>query len=73
MTTAVMGTPPFNEDRMTRQEAADYLGVSYGTLSHWASKGINNLPYRKIGLRTYYLRSELDQWLEDQKRTQTPF
>lgn len=65
--------PPFNEDRMSRQEAADYLGLSYGTLAQWASQGINDLPYHKIGNRAYYRRSELDRWLEKQERTQTEF
>lgn len=61
----------FNEDRMTRQEAADYIGLSYNTLKNWAVTGDGDLPFHKVGSRVFYRRSELDAWLESRKRTKS--
>jgi excisionase family DNA binding protein len=61
----------FDQDRMTRKEAADYIGVSKGTLDNWASTGYGDLPFYKVGGQVYYRRSDLDKWLEQQKRTHT--
>lgn len=69
----VKQVPRFDEDRMPRQEAADYLGLSYNTLKNWAVTGNGDLPYHKVGSRVYYRRSELDAWLEVRKQTRTPF
>ena len=46
-----------------RQAAADYLGVTKGTLEIWASTGRYELPYVKVGARAKYRRSELDKWI----------
>ena len=44
---------------LTRQEAADYLGVTKGTLEVWASTGRYNLPYVKIGRLVKYRLGDL--------------
>lgn len=61
----------FDQDRLTRQEAADYIGKKKSTLDNWASSGYGDLPYYKLGGSVYYRRSDLDAWLEKQKRTHT--
>ena len=52
---------------LSRDQAAEYLGVTRGTLEVWASTGRHNLPYVKVGGRAKYRLSVLDAWLE--KRT----
>ncbi len=54
----------FNNDRLSRKEAADYLGLALATLEIWASTGRYNLPFIKIGRRVYYRRSDLDAFIE---------
>ena len=56
---------PWNEDRLTRKEAAKYLGVAPGTLDVWASTGRYNLPFVKVGRIAFYRRSALDTFIED--------
>ena len=62
----------FDEDRMTRREPAEYLGLAYGTLGVWASTGRGNLPFHKLGGKVYYRKTELDRWIEENRRTKTP-
>ena len=50
--------------RMSRTEAAEYLGVKYNTLSVWASEGRGPAP-TKVGRKVYYLRTELDHYLAE--------
>lgn len=54
--------------RMTEQEAADYLGVSPGTLSVWRSTGRYALPFQKVGRLVRYQLADLDAWLEKRTR-----
>lgn len=56
--------PSWQEDRLTRREAAAYLGLSPTTLEIWASTGRYNLPFVKVGRRAFYRRSELDAFIE---------
>ncbi|MDR8020499.1 MULTISPECIES: helix-turn-helix transcriptional regulator [Nesterenkonia] len=50
----------------TRQEAADYLGVSAKTLANWASNGIGP-PYLSLcGGSVRYDPETLSAWLQDQ-------
>jgi excisionase family DNA binding protein len=44
---------------LNRQEAADYLGVTKGTLEVWASTGRYNLPFVKIGRLAKYRFGDL--------------
>ena len=49
---------------LNREDAAKYLGVSYGTLEVWASTKRYNLPYVKIGARVMYRSCDLDTFIE---------
>jgi excisionase family DNA binding protein len=50
-------------DLLTRPEAADYIGVSVSTLARWACLR-EKLPYRRVGRRTLYRKSDLDDFLD---------
>jgi len=56
-----------SEGRMTRSDAAQYLGVTEQTLAVWACVGRYDLPYIKVGRKVYYRKSDCDTWLN--KRT----
>lgn len=59
------------KDRMTRKEAADYIGVNPATMANWASSGRVKIPYYKAGLKkVVYLKSDLDSYLLSTRRTQ---
>lgn len=45
----------------TRQEAADYLGVPYTTMSRWQVHGYGP-QQRKIGRHSRYVPSEVRAW-----------
>lgn len=66
-----MKIPSWAEDRLSRKEAAAYLGVSAITLEIWASTGRYDLPYVKVGRRVFYRRSALDAFIEQRTVTQT--
>ncbi len=44
-------------ERLTRSEAAEFLGVSYVTLTQWIKKGL--VKERGIGKKKYHLKSDL--------------
>ena len=56
--------PFFPEDRLTRDEAAKFLGLSPSTLAADTSRRNLSIPYYRVGGRIYYRRTELDQWLK---------
>ena len=56
-----------SDDRMTREEAARYLGIQPRTLEIWATTGRYNLPYIKVGRHVQYCKSDLDRFLEAKK------
>jgi excisionase family DNA binding protein len=59
---------PFDEDRLTRAQAAEYLGLKNpDTLAVWASTRRYNLPFVRVGSRVFYRRSDLDRFI--QRRT----
>ncbi len=47
-----------------RTAAAEYLGVSAGTLANWASTGFRLVPHIKIGRRVRYRISDLAAFIE---------
>lgn len=49
---------------LTRQQAAQYLDVTAGTLAVWASTRRYDLPFVKIGRKVRYRPEDLDRWLE---------
>ena len=61
-------------DRMTRKEAANYIGVSTATMANWACTGKVKLPYYKAGLKkVIYLKSDLDDYLKSTRRLQARY
>ncbi|HAK36295.1 MAG TPA: DNA-binding protein [Pantoea sp.] len=57
--------------RLTRSEAALYLGITPQTLANWASTGKVQIPHYKIGRKVIYFQSDLDAYLASTRRTQT--
>ncbi len=49
--------------RMSRREAAEYLGFRPQTLAVWATKKSHPLPYYRPGGRVMYLKSDLDKFI----------
>ena len=52
--------------RLTKTEAAEYLGVTTRTLDQWfyLRKGP---PRTKLGHRVFYLRDSLERWIREQE------
>lgn len=54
----------FNEKEVLNiDDAAEYLGVSRGTLYNWCSQ--RRVPFIKIGSRTMFRKRDLDTWIAD--------
>ncbi|EAA1178389.1 DNA-binding protein [Salmonella enterica subsp. enterica serovar Mikawasima] len=50
--------------KLTRPEAAEYLGVAPRTLANWHSSGRVRIPFYKIGRKkVIYMKSDLDFYL----------
>ncbi|WP_071829040.1 helix-turn-helix domain-containing protein [Citrobacter sp. S-77] len=64
-------TSHLTTERLTRAEAAAYLGVKNQTLANWACTGKVKIPFHKIGRKVLYMRSDLDAFLASTRRTQT--
>ena len=58
-------------ERLTRAEAAAYLGVNAQTLANWAHTGNVGIPHHKVGRKVIYMKSDLDNYLAANRRTQT--
>ena len=56
-----------NDRLLTRQEAADFLGVSKGTLEVWACTKRYDLKYVKIGRLVKYWLSDLIDFINSRK------
>ncbi|SFM54346.1 helix-turn-helix domain-containing protein [Nitrosomonas communis] len=54
---------PNTSPLLTRQEAAEYLGVSPATLAKWASEKTQALPYIKVGRLVRYRIADLDAYI----------
>ncbi|MCB0832176.1 MAG: helix-turn-helix domain-containing protein [Bacteroidetes bacterium] len=54
-------------DLLSRQEAAEYLGVAEQTLAVWKCTGRYDLPYVKIGKLVKYRKTDLDRFIEGMK------
>jgi predicted DNA-binding transcriptional regulator AlpA len=50
--------------------ASQFLGISKSFLDKRRVRG-DGPPYRKIGRRVFYWRSELEQWVDQSARTST--
>lgn len=58
-------------ERLTRAEAAAYLGVNTQTLANWAHTGKVEIPHHKVGRKVIYMKADLDGYLASTRRTQT--
>lgn len=50
------------DGRMTRKDAATYLGVALHTLNCWASDG-KGPPFVRVGGKTFYFKAQLDAFI----------
>ncbi len=60
---AILAIAKNNSDLLTRQQAAEYLGITPRTLAVWACTKRYNLPFVKIGRLVKYRRAELDAFI----------
>ena len=56
-----------DERKLTNDEAADYLGVAQATLPTWRCTRRYALPYIKLGRKVYYLKSDLDRFIQSRR------
>ena len=56
--------PPPRKGMLTRQEAAEYLGVKPQTLATWHVTGRYRLPVVKVGRSARYRLQDLERWLQ---------
>lgn len=57
---------------LTAKEVADFLGLSVRTLATWRVRRSDGPPFIKLGGRAIrYDRSDLEAWIEDQRRMST--
>lgn len=54
-------------DRLTNDQAAEYLGVKPSTLEVWRCTRRYAIPYVKVGRKVYYERPSLDAWLDSRR------
>lgn len=64
----------YKDKLMTRDEAAEFLGLAAGTLAVWSSKKGNlyNLPFVKIGSNVRYKLSDLEKFIERRTVNNSP-
>ena len=55
-----------DDNWISLEEAADYLGVKPITVREWIKK-INDIPAHKIGKQWKFKRTELDSWVKSGK------
>ena len=53
---------------LTREQAADYLGIRPQMLASWHSTGRYQLRVVKVGTRARYKRSDLEKFVERRSR-----
>lgn len=51
-------------DFLSTTDAAQFLGVSVGTLEVWRCRKRYAIPFIKVGRLVRYRRSALERWLE---------
>ena len=54
-----------SSDLLTREQAADFLGIKPQTLAVWHTTKRYNLPFIKVGSRVRYRRSDLERFLNE--------
>jgi excisionase family DNA binding protein len=58
--------PAVTEKLLTARELAELLGFAAGTIVDWAER--DELPHFKIGNKLRFKPSEVEAWLEQQRR-----
>ena len=53
-----------NAELIDRHQAAEYLGISPGTLANWQCTGFRKVPHVKIGRRVRYRKADLERFVE---------
>lgn len=53
----------FADERLTRHQAAKYLDMTEAFLEADAIRKKHGIPYIKVGSRVFYLRSDLNRWV----------
>jgi excisionase family DNA binding protein len=66
-----MSTATTHPILLTRDEAAELLGVKVQTLASWACSGRYNLPMVKVGKSVRYRLSDLEEFLAGRTVTAT--
>ena len=61
----------FDNSMCTAKQAADFLGVTVGTLEVWRSTGRHAIPFVKIGRNIRYKISDLEKFLTSRTFTNT--
>jgi excisionase family DNA binding protein len=59
-----------SEPLRTAREIADQLGFSADTIVDWAEQG--RIPHFKVGRALRFRLSEVEAWLEEQRRGPAP-
>ena len=54
--------------RLTRNQAAEYLGLKPGTLATDATTRKLNIPFYKIGSKVFYTLPELVEWEKQHRK-----
>ncbi len=49
---------------LSREQAAEYLGLKPQTLAVWVSRQENGPPFIKIGRSVRYRMRDLEEWIE---------
>jgi predicted DNA-binding transcriptional regulator AlpA len=61
--------PPFGLDKLSTEEVASYAGLATETLRQTSKRRALRLPDPyAIGRRLFWRRSEIDAWIEEQRR-----
>jgi len=56
------------QNKLTTEEAAEYLGLKPATLNAWRSRKDNPIPYYKIASRVFYLLEDLDRFIASRRQ-----
>lgn len=62
-----MITPTLTNQRLTSDEAADYLGVTRPTLRNWRCTSRYEIPYYRIGAKVVYHVTDLHAWIASRR------
>lgn len=54
---------------LNEEEAAEVLAIKPQTLAAWRCRGVNSLPFVKVGRAVRYRRSDLETWMATRTAT----